>query len=86
MWDWGSRVPCKKPELLFWASGFLKDLLPRMHSSPFIPSFDLGLSCPCTAFGLGAWSPTPGWATVILTVHILLKPGLENFEHYFTSM
>ena len=20
------------------------------------------------------------------TVHILLKPGLENFEHYFTSM
>ena len=21
-----------------------------------------------------------------LTVHILLKPGLENFEHYFTSL
>ena len=21
-----------------------------------------------------------------LTVHILLKPGLENFHHYFTSM
>ena len=21
-----------------------------------------------------------------ITVHILLKPGLENFEHYFTSM
>ena len=21
-----------------------------------------------------------------LTVHILLKPGLENFEHYFISM
>ena len=20
------------------------------------------------------------------TVHILLKPGLENFEHYFTSV
>ena len=20
------------------------------------------------------------------TVHILLKPGMENFEHYFTSM
>ena len=20
------------------------------------------------------------------TVHILLKPGLQNFEHYFTSM
>ena len=22
----------------------------------------------------------------MFTVHILLKPGLENFEHYFTSM
>ena len=21
-----------------------------------------------------------------LMVHVLLKPGLENFEHYFTSM
>ena len=21
-----------------------------------------------------------------LTVHVLLKPGLENFEHHFTSM
>ena len=21
-----------------------------------------------------------------IAVHILLKPGLENFEHYFTSM
>ena len=21
-----------------------------------------------------------------ITVHILLKPGLENFEHYFASM
>ena len=21
-----------------------------------------------------------------ITVHILLKPGLENFEHYFTSV
>ena len=21
-----------------------------------------------------------------LTVHLLLKPGLENFEHYFTSV
>ena len=20
------------------------------------------------------------------TIHLLLKPGLENFEHYFTSM
>ena len=22
----------------------------------------------------------------VFTVHVLLKPGLENFEHYFTSM
>ena len=21
-----------------------------------------------------------------VTVHVLLKPGLENFEHYFTSV
>ena len=29
------------------------------------------------------------WVNVFIrkfTVHILLKPGLENFEHYFTSM
>ena len=23
---------------------------------------------------------------IIDTVHVLLKPGLENFKHYFTSM
>ena len=28
-------------------------------------------------YGLNIWK---------FTVHILLKPGLENFEHYFTSM
>ena len=22
----------------------------------------------------------------VFTVHVLVKPGLENFEHYFTSM
>ena len=22
----------------------------------------------------------------VISVHILLKPGLENFEHYFTSV
>ena len=27
--------------------------------------------------GLNIWS---------FTVHVLLKPGLENFEHYFTSV
>ena len=26
----------------------------------------------------------PAWTK--FTVHILMKPGLENFEHYFTSM
>ena len=28
-------------------------------------------------FSLNTWK---------FTVHVLLKPGLENFEHYFTSM
>ena len=26
------------------------------------------------------------WNISKLSVHVLLKPGLENFEHYFTSM
>ena len=26
------------------------------------------------------------WNIWKFTVHVLLKPGLENFEHYFTSM
>ena len=28
----------------------------------------------------------PAWTSGIHLVHVLLKPGLENFEHYFTSM
>ena len=28
----------------------------------------------------------PSLNTWKFTVHVLLKPGLENFEHYFTSM
>ena len=28
----------------------------------------------------------PAWTFWKFTVHVLLKPGLENFEHYFTSM
>ena len=28
----------------------------------------------------------PGWTSGKFMVHVLLKPGLENFEHYFTSM
>ena len=28
----------------------------------------------------------PIWNIWKFTVHILLKPGLKNFEHYFTSM
>ena len=40
---------------------------------------------------LAIWSLIPAFSTTILniwkfTVHKLLKPGLENFEHYFTSM
>ena len=41
---------------------------------------------------LAIWSlvPLPFFKTSLnirkFTVHVLLKPGLENFEHYFTSM
>ena len=34
-------------------------------------------SCAFSKSSLNTWK---------FTVHILLKPGLENFEHYFTSM
>ena len=30
--------------------------------------------------------PKPSLNIWMFTVHILLKPGLKNFEHYFTSM
>ena len=36
-------------------------------------------------FGSSALSKTH-LNTWKFTVHVLLKPGLENFEHYFTSM
>ena len=32
-----------------------------------------------------AFSKT-SWNIWKFTVHVLLKPGLENFEHYFTSV
>ena len=35
--------------------------------------------------GSSAFSKT-SWNIWKFTVHILLKPGLENFEHYFTSV
>ena len=34
-------------------------------------------SSPCSKTSLNIWK---------FMVHVLLKPGLENFEHYFTSM
>ena len=36
-------------------------------------------------FGSSALSKT-SLNTWVSTVHVLLKPGLENFEHYFTSV
>ena len=30
--------------------------------------------------------PKSSWNTWKFMVHVLLKPGLENFEHYFTSV
>ena len=35
--------------------------------------------------GSSAFSKT-SWNIREFTVHVLLKPGLENFEHYFTSV
>ena len=35
--------------------------------------------------GSSAFSKT-SWNIWKFTVHVLLKPGLENFEHYFTNM
>ena len=35
--------------------------------------------------GSSAFSKT-SWNIRKFTVHVLLKPGLENFEHYFASM
>ena len=35
--------------------------------------------------GSFAFSKT-SWNIWKVTVHVLLKPGLENFEHYFTSV
>ena len=35
--------------------------------------------------GSSAFSKT-SWNIWKFTVHVLLKPGLENFEHYFSSM
>ena len=35
--------------------------------------------------GSSAFSKT-SWNISKFTVHVLLKPGLENFEHYFASL
>ena len=47
--------------------------------------FDDSLDVGNLTFGSSAFSKTSLniWK---FTVHILLKPGLENFEHYFTSV
>ena len=47
----------------------------------FNDSIDIGI----LISGSSAFSKT-GLNIRKFTVHILLKPGLENFEHYFTSM
>ena len=61
---------------------------PLPPPSPYHPSYLLfQWSIGCWQFGLwlSAFSKTSLniWK---FTVHILLKPGLENFEHYFTSV
>ena len=39
----------------------------------------------CMVSGSSAFSKT-SWNIWKFMVHVLLKPGLENFEHYFTSV
>ena len=39
-----------------------------------------------SAFSKGSWFLKTSLNIWKFTVHVLLKPGLENFEHYFTSM
>ena len=51
------------------------------HSCFFNDPADVGIlisgSSPFSNTSLNIWK---------FTVHVLLKPGLENFEHYFTSV
>ena len=48
--------------------------------------------CNSCAFSMTIWylvplpSLNPAWTSGISQFHVLLKPGLENFEHYFASM
>ena len=56
---------------------------------------DISLEFPCFLYdptnvgnlisGSSAFSKTT-WNIWKFTGHVLLKPGLENFEHYFTSV
>ena len=50
----------------------------------------LELSCffddPADVGNLTSGSSAFSKTSLNFTVHILLKPGLENFEHYFTSV
>ena len=46
----------------------------------FDDSVDIGLISGSSAFSKSSWNI---WKFM---VHVLLKPGLENFEHYFTSV
>ena len=48
-------------------------------------SFDDPMDVGNLISGSSGFSKT-SWSIWKLTVHILLKPGLQNFEHYFTSM
>ena len=56
------------------------DVILELSCSFFDPMDDGNLISGSSAFSkssLNIWK---------FTVHVLLKPGLENFEHYFTSM
>ena len=64
--------------MFFWNSCFGYDLLLFIHC--YDPTDVGNLISGSSAFSkssLNIWK---------FTIHVLLKPGLENFEHYFASM
>ena len=69
------RVPEKHLLLLYWRYVFLE--LSCFFNDPTDVGNFISCSSAFSKTSLNIWK---------FTVHVLLKPGLENFEHYFTSV